>query len=283
MASKIFRPAGDARSDSGSLSKQIFILQNAALFSKTVHSRDRAAFLCVLSAPTFTLNVGSADKVAKDQGVAAFKKNAEWNWALEANNCWSMLLGSDLHSSLNLLSTKAPLFVDEDIKNDGLSMKTRVFVDRLSYMGYAWGCFVISGSQLFLSNLPYQTICRFMRRFCNCFCGSSAKQILFFVFAVLLSSSTSYAMWENNPLKKTLNINKGLSDDTVNDVLSDSKGFIWAATYKGLDRYDGHHLKHISLNDPHCLYEDADGNIVSSRVGMLTKEALESELKKLTE
>ncbi len=100
-----------------------------------------------------------------------------------------------------------------------------------------------------------------MRRFCNCFCGSSAKQILFFVLAVLLSGSTSYAMWENNPLKKTLNINKGLSDDTVNDVLSDSKGFIWAATYKGLDRYDGHHLKHISLNDPHCLYEDADGNI----------------------
>ena len=45
------------------------------------------------AAPTFTLNVGSADKVAKDQGVAAFKKNAEWNRALEANNCWSMLLG----------------------------------------------------------------------------------------------------------------------------------------------------------------------------------------------
>ncbi len=34
---------------------------------------------------------------------------------------------------------------------------------------------------------------------------------------------------------------------------------------------------------PMTVFIDADGNIVSSRVGMLTKEALESELKKLTE
>lgn len=34
---------------------------------------------------------------------------------------------------------------------------------------------------------------------------------------------------------------------------------------------------------PMTVFIDADGNVVSSRVGMLTKEALEAELKKLTE
>ena len=33
------------------------------------------------------------------------------------------------------LSTKTLLFVDKDIKNDGLSTETPVFVDRLSFYG----------------------------------------------------------------------------------------------------------------------------------------------------
>ena len=45
------------------------------------------------AAPKYTLNVGAADKVAKDKGVEAFKKNAEWTRTLNAGNCWSMLFG----------------------------------------------------------------------------------------------------------------------------------------------------------------------------------------------
>ena len=79
--------------------------------------------------------------------------------------------------------------------------------------------------------------------------------------AMILYAEPSFASHENIPLTETFNIYNGLSDDTVNDVLSDSRGFIWVATYKGLDRYDGYHIKHISLNDPRSLCEDAHGNI----------------------
>ena len=52
--------------------------------------------------------------------------------------------------------------------------------------------------------------------------------------ATILYAEPSFASHENIPLTETFNIYNGLSDDTVNDVLSDSRGFIWIATYKGL-------------------------------------------------
>ncbi len=79
---------------------------------------------------------------------------------------------------------------------------------------------------------------------------------------LLLSSGMSLRAWEPNPLTETFNIYKGLSDDTVNDILCDSRGFIWVATCKGLDRYDGYNFRHITLNDPRRLREAPDGNIL---------------------
>ena len=67
--------------------------------------------------------------------------------------------------------------------------------------------------------------------------------------------------WDNNPLVQTYNIYSGLSDDTVNDLLCDRKGYVWMATHKGLDRLDGYHIKHIPVNDPRSLSEDVNGNI----------------------
>lgn len=45
------------------------------------------------AAPTYTLNVGDASKVAKDAGVEAFRNVTSWSRALDAANCWSMLFG----------------------------------------------------------------------------------------------------------------------------------------------------------------------------------------------
>ena len=74
------------------------------------------------------------------------------------------------------------------------------------------------------------------------------RQILLSLLLILFC--TSGVAWDKNPLTQSLNIYNGLSDDTVNDIMCDSKGFVWIATRKGLDRYDGCHIKHISVNDP---------------------------------
>ncbi|MBP5213930.1 MAG: response regulator [Bacteroidales bacterium] len=44
---------------------------------------------------------------------------------------------------------------------------------------------------------------------------------------------------------ETLNTASGLSSNRVRDILQDSKGFIWMASYNGLSRYDGNHIINI--------------------------------------
>ena len=78
---------------------------------------------------------------------------------------------------------------------------------------------------------------------------------------LFLFMGTSLRAWDRNPLVQTYNIYNGLSDDTVNDVLCDEKGYVWMATHKGLDRFDGYNIKHIPVNDSRSLSEDVNGNI----------------------
>ncbi len=100
--------------------------------------------------------------------------------------------------------------------------------------------------------------------------------------AVLIVSSFSFVdsySFERHPLTERFNIYNGLSDDTVNDILCDSRGFIWVATCKGLDRYDGYNFRHITMNDPRLLYEDTDGSIlVETPDGMYRLDALNNQL-----
>lgn len=68
-----------------------------------------------------------------------------------------------------------------------------------------------------------------------------------------------------------IDIKDGLSQNTVNEIIQDSRGFIWFATKDGLNRYDGSHFKvfrHLPYgrsglgnNTIRCLVEDADNNI----------------------
>ena len=63
--------------------------------------------------------------------------------------------------------------------------------------------------------------------------------------------------------------NKGLSENIVNDIVQDQKGFIWIATNDGLNRYDGYSMQHfrydpldpnsLSSNILECLYVDKEG------------------------
>ncbi len=70
---------------------------------------------------------------------------------------------------------------------------------------------------------------------------------------------------------KNLSIRNGLSQNTVNAVLQDRKGFMWLGTKDGLNRYDGlsfRKFKHDAANPRSIgnsfitsLYEDFNGNI----------------------
>lgn len=70
---------------------------------------------------------------------------------------------------------------------------------------------------------------------------------------------------------KNLSIQNGLSQNTVNAILQDRKGFMWFGTKDGLNRYDGlsfRKFKHTEGNERSignnfitALYEDTQGNI----------------------
>jgi ligand-binding sensor domain-containing protein len=76
-----------------------------------------------------------------------------------------------------------------------------------------------------------------------------------------------------------LTVDEGLSHTDANDIAQDQQGYIWVATYFGLDRFDGYSVKQY-YNDNHpldnafknrlrCIYPDNDGNIwLSSEQGI---------------
>ncbi|HQJ46663.1 MAG TPA: two-component regulator propeller domain-containing protein, partial [Ignavibacteriaceae bacterium] len=74
-----------------------------------------------------------------------------------------------------------------------------------------------------------------------------------------------------NKLFKSLTVQEGLSDEDINCIIQDKKGFLWIGTESGLNRYDGYEFKIFKYNQndknslPNnsiwSLYEDKKGNI----------------------
>ncbi len=65
-------------------------------------------------------------------------------------------------------------------------------------------------------------------------------------------------------LFKNLNSDKGLSQNFVDYIYQDSEGFLWFATWGGLDRFDGYEVKKyntqnhlLHTNFTHCIAEDS--------------------------
>lgn len=87
--------------------------------------------------------------------------------------------------------------------------------------------------------------------------------VLLFSF-ILGSFSLRAADIKEDYLFKYLNSDKGLSQNFVDYIYQDSKGFLWFATWGGLDRFDGYEIKKyntqnhlLHTNFTHCMTEDS--------------------------
>ena len=87
------------------------------------------------------------------------------------------------------------------------------------------------------------------------------------------------AFGQNRADLKNINIQDGLSQSVVNDILIDTKGFCWIGTQNGLNRFDGYSFKSF-YNNPDDKYsissdyitaiaEDANDNLwIGTRTGL---------------
>lgn len=89
------------------------------------------------------------------------------------------------------------------------------------------------------------------------------------MWLILLVCMTGRAANEKTLTFKQISTQDGLSQNTVRSILVDRRGFVWAGTIDGLDRYDGKHFvtykpqpgDPASLSDHRIngLFEDSDG------------------------
>lgn len=96
-------------------------------------------------------------------------------------------------------------------------------------------------------------------------------RILFFQILFIIIIAHPLFSQKTNPRFVRINDEQGLSQNTVNCIVQDRKGFLWIATEDGLNRYDGYSFrvyKHhndipssISYNYIQCLLESRSGNI----------------------
>ena len=101
------------------------------------------------------------------------------------------------------------------------------------------------------------------------------------VFTVLfqMEASSSPAFWH-------VNVQSGLSDSFVKDILRDQYGYMWFATTNGLDRYDGYQFRKYTTiplgnynDDIESVCEDATSTIwVTSSNGIYVYDCIKDQL-----
>src|SRR5450631_3355239 len=93
------------------------------------------------------------------------------------------------------------------------------------------------------------------------------------LFSIILFLSSSWNGHAQTPQMsfEHFTMERGLSSNGVFDILIDNKGYLWAATINGLDRYDGYHFttykfdpldsQSLNQNLTFSLFEDSEGLI----------------------
>jgi signal transduction histidine kinase/ligand-binding sensor domain-containing protein len=101
-------------------------------------------------------------------------------------------------------------------------------------------------------------------------CSIISPTFLISCYFSLFFSNTLYSQTKDEVFERITSKN-GLPQSTINYIIQDKKGFIWFATYDGLNKYDGYTFKvyrnivgdekSLSSNGTAVLYEDRDGYI----------------------
>ncbi|WP_439183495.1 hybrid sensor histidine kinase/response regulator transcription factor [Carboxylicivirga taeanensis] len=103
-------------------------------------------------------------------------------------------------------------------------------------------------------------------------------RILIVIFSVLIFSTSIQAHYSHYGFN-SLDTENGLTNNTVNCILQDSRGYMWFSTYYGLNRYNGYDIKTfystsdkeetLTSNFITKLVEDNEGNIwVGTKFGL---------------
>lgn len=76
---------------------------------------------------------------------------------------------------------------------------------------------------------------------------------------------------ENHLLFEQISTQNGLSQNTVRAILVDRKGFVWAGTVDGLNRYDGYHFVNYKpeIGNPNSLVDHRIKNVFQDKDGYL--------------
>ncbi|MEP2448292.1 MAG: two-component regulator propeller domain-containing protein [Balneola sp.] len=83
------------------------------------------------------------------------------------------------------------------------------------------------------------------------------------VISVIIVFGFSYAIAQDKSVRfEQLTTADGLSQSTVNDILQDSRGFLWFATEDGLNRYDGYEFK-VYRNNPNDSFSISGNQITT--------------------
>ena len=92
--------------------------------------------------------------------------------------------------------------------------------------------------------------------------------IKLFLCLCIVTALPSYAYNTVHYYFRTVDIRNGLSQNSVNCIFQDKKGFMWFGTKDGLSRYDGLFFRiynnensNLGRNFITVLYEDSKGNI----------------------
>ena len=88
--------------------------------------------------------------------------------------------------------------------------------------------------------LLHYTPCELRSRFC--------LLIKLLILKLIIVTSCHAAEFKNVTRFSNIGLQQGLSQSTVLDILQDRQGFMWFATYDGLNRYDGYQFKVFRSN-----------------------------------